>query len=268
MKKIVRNSLIVVICVFTFQLRAQDPMFSQAFFNKMSYNPAYTGNQLGVTGLIAHRSQWTAVPSTFNTSVVQISSALPMLNAGVGGMLYHNVEGSGKLRDFSFDLYGSKVIKLVNQSSNKWFSYFGLGASVNQKSLNWDKLVFADQLDAVTGISGVSSNAQVPSNLSHIFPDFNAGVALKGMNNDVFYNFGFSMDHLLTPNESTFQGSLGILPRKYVFDAFMGMPLKKVFKSVKKPCFWVPGFVLQSQSKFQTALIGSNSTFLEITGLD
>ena len=79
-----------------------------------------------------------------------------MLNAGVGGMLYHNVEGSGKLRDFSFDLYGPKVIKLVNQSSNKWFSYFGLGASVNQKSLNWDKLVFADQLDAVTGISGVS----------------------------------------------------------------------------------------------------------------
>lgn len=239
---------------------AQDAMFSQVCYNKMTLNPAYTGNQLGVMGLVAHRSQWTAIPSTFNTSNLQMAAALPKLNAGVGGMITHNVEGSGKLRSFSLDLSGSKVVPLISQTNSKMFLYLGLGASINQKSINWDNLVFADQLDQVNGINGETSAAQVPSNTNHLFPDFNTGFALKGINKEVFYNVGMSVDHILEPNESVFQTSSGKLPKKYVFDAFMGMPLNKAFKSVKSSHFWIPGFVLQHQANFQTALLGSNFT--------
>lgn len=240
------------------QIWAQDPMFSQVFFNKMVYNPAYTGNQLGVSGLMAHRSQWTAIPSVFNTSNVQFASSLPHLNAGIGGMITHNIEGGGKLRTLSLDLMGSKVIRVVDNTNEKLFTYFGLGASINQKSVNWNNFVFGDQLDQVNGITDNTSNAQVPTNESQLYPDFNTGLAIKGLHREIYYNLGFSVDHILSPNESIFQTEQGRLPRKYVLDLFMGMPFHKIAHHLHKDFFWVPGFVLQSQASFQTALIGSS----------
>ena len=233
---------------------AQDPMFSQVFVNKMVYNPAYTGNSIGVHGLMAHRSQWTSVPSAFNSSNIQVTTAVPKAQAGLGGMVTRNLEGEGRLKTLSADLVGSKMLRLIHNKNAKMFGYFGLGVSFNHKSINWGGLVFGDQLNPVSGISNGTSQVQTPSEDTQTYPDFNSGVALKGAYKSLFYDFGFSVDHIVEPNESTFKTKEGRLPRKYISNIFFGIPLNKLLHKKTNQFFLIPGFIVQKQQVFTTSM--------------
>jgi len=83
---------------------------------------------------------------------------------------------------------------------------------LTSKTLDWEKLIFPDQIDPRWGIIR-NTNEIPPENLTKNFADFNAGIAGYG---ERFF-VGFSASHVTRPNEGFISTSK--LPVKYTVHA-------------------------------------------------
>lgn len=95
---------------------------------------------------------------------------------------------------------------------------FGIEASTTQSRLDWDKLLFFDQLDPsqTTGRGGTLpiSDEIRPGNLSKIYVDFSVGMLLYNSK----YFGGFTIKHINTPDNSFLGGNQNVyagLPLRY-----------------------------------------------------
>ena len=212
-------------------LHAQDPTFSQYNMNQFYYNPAYTGNHGGYQLAATYRSLWPNVPGKtvagpLSTSFALFDAYLKSGNsytAGVGLFAMNDVEGEGYLTTNTVGVsYAQHFAKIGPKTDAMPRIQLSLGfkAYVNSISVNWDKLVFSDELSLQQGITGTS--AADPSGVGHkVTGDMDAGMLMinnfKGKDN--WYNeAGFALAHILSPNESLTGGATAQsrLPRKYV----------------------------------------------------
>ncbi len=213
------------------ELLAQDPTFSQYNMNQFYYNPAYTGNHGGYQIAATYRSLWPNVPGKTVAGPLSTTFALfdaylksgSSYTAGVGVFAMQDVEGEGYLTTntvgISYAQHFAKIGPKTDAMPRVQIS-LGFKAYLNSISVNWDKLVFSDELSLQQGITGTS--AADHSGVGHkVTGDMDAGMLM--INNfrgkDNWYNeLGFALAHILSPNESltgvaTEQSKL---PRKYV----------------------------------------------------
>jgi type IX secretion system PorP/SprF family membrane protein len=208
---------------FVFNAGAQDPHFSQFFSSPLTLNPALTGKFDGTFRAAGnYRNQWPAFNNVYTTSTLSIDFSI--LNKiipendtwGVGIIALTDKAGGGVLTNNYIGL-STAYHKALNEDG---FSQIGLGFQgvYGQKSLNYNKLIFSDQLTPLgydlTTPSADIANITIP-NISYF--DVNAGIIYTVSTTDKnnFY-VGASMYHINRPKESFIGGSWNVAARTTV----------------------------------------------------
>ncbi|QPH37949.1 PorP/SprF family type IX secretion system membrane protein [Pedobacter endophyticus] len=183
---------------------AQDHIYSQ-FYNAPIYlNPALTGQFEGDFRLNAlYRNQWTGLASDFSYMSASADLNLHQINSGLGLIFNRSSEGTAYLVKNNIAASYSYII-----DGDDFALSFGLQAGITNQKLNWDKLVFGDQIDNGGYLPGVISGAERPDVDSRFYLDANAGTNL------VYGKFmiGLAAHHLNRPDESLsgFQAKLPV----------------------------------------------------------
>lgn len=186
---------------------AQDIHFSQYYASPLTLNPAQTG-------LINRDYRVAANYRTQNYSVSSnpyitgaISYDMPILQGrlpegdaiGVGVLAFYDKAGSGALQNMTAGL-SFAYHKALGVEKNHMVS-LGIQALFVNKSINFSKLTFADQLDPRMPESYLPTNEQF-SNQDVSYPDFNAGLLYTGkINQRSMMYAGVSYFHLTNPQE-------------------------------------------------------------------
>ena len=133
---------------------------------------------------------------------------IPALSGGIGLLVNVDRAGEGILNTTMAGFMYAFRLKV----SDNFYINTALQATFVQKSLDWEKLIFPDQIDPRWGIIH-NTNEIPPENLTKNFADFSAGIAGYG---DRYY-FGFSASHVTTPNEGF--TSTSYLPVRFTLHA-------------------------------------------------
>jgi type IX secretion system PorP/SprF family membrane protein len=192
MRRIILCVLIMVLPLISI---GQDHIYSQ-FYNAPIYlNPALTGQFEGDIRFNAlYRNQWTGLASDFSYMSASADLNLHQINSGLGIIFNRSSEGTAYLVKNNIAASYSYIIDGDNFTLS-----FGLQAGITNQKLNWDKLVFGDQIDINSGyIPGSVSGAERPAIDSRFYLDANAGANL------VYGKFmlGLATHHLNRPDES------------------------------------------------------------------
>ncbi|WP_120182754.1 PorP/SprF family type IX secretion system membrane protein [Pelobium manganitolerans] len=185
-------------CLWAMNTQAQDHIFSQ-FYNAPSYlNPALTGQFDGSFRMnMIYRNQWSSIGGELSYVSVSADYKLPNGAGGVGLLANSSSEGIAYLRKNSLSALYAYII-----GDERFSASFGLQGGVTNRSMDFSKLVFSDQLDLRLGFTGTESMAEKPFNDNKYYFDAGAGA------NFVWGKLmlGGSVLHLNKPDES-FSGS-------------------------------------------------------------
>ncbi len=197
-----RNWVIIIFLgLFGLSLQAQDPIFSQFYAAPLQINPAFAGNTNAPHITANYRNQFTNLDNyqAFRTYAVSYSQFFKPVNSGFGLQIMSDDIAEGLLSTNSITAaYTYRV-----QVNKDLFFKIGAEAGAFQTRLDWDRLIFLDQIDPTFGPSdenGIPNPTQEnrPDDLNRLSLDLGAGFLAY---NRVFYA-GFSLKHLNTPNQS------------------------------------------------------------------
>ncbi len=192
--------------------KAQDPEFSQYYANPLYLNPAYAGAiECGRLGL-NYRNQYPSLSNAYVTYNVSYDQNLSAINSGFGLLIMSDAQGDGGLVRTSAAAFYSYNLKVTDQIDIR----FGAKGAYYQEKLNWNKFIFADQINATTGEISDNSSEQKPDNDNISVIDFAVGLVMNY--SDKFF-VGFAADHITQPSLSFYNDSDGILPMKITANA-------------------------------------------------
>jgi type IX secretion system PorP/SprF family membrane protein len=201
-----------------FTVRAQDPNFSQWFSAPTFFNPSYTGVNTGLRARFLFRDQWPNLPVDFKSyyfSADMGDRRLPGAG-GLGLIVESDNQGVAFIHNLSI---GLNLAVRIPISSNV-ITQVGMKAALVQKTVNYDELVFTDQLSAQYG-NIYQTSFVAPDANKRTFPDFGVGGLMQFANEpgNIAGTIGFACDHLFKPDQSFLSMGSAPLPRKYVAHA-------------------------------------------------
>ena len=237
-------------------LSAQDPSFSQFYANRIYLNPAFAGLERGVTVNSVARMQWTGIDRGFRTYDLTVETQLPALGIGVGLHVLRDEEGLSRLTTnqagmvFSYTIPGKK--------SN---FHFGLEARVVQKTINWDKLVFSDQIDPWDGLVGPGALSPVLDNVAYGDLDFGfvwrhdgrlklakkRTVAVRSHLGASFHHLPYLLNRNLSGTDSFLNKDYRVAPRTTIHGGMI-IPIR-IFSGTGTEVAFSPNFKLDSQGE-------------------
>ncbi len=250
-------SVVLLLMLPQLMLHSQDLDYSQHYNNPTYYNPANVGLTMGLKARLNYRRQWTGLSGDYHSysfSADVAERSLPGAG-GIGIIANQSKAGMGVLKTNTFGVMPSVRIPI---SKNTIFQ-MGALASVVTQQLNWDNLVFSDQLDPrwgniyETSFSGAARDKVV-------FPDFAFGgiFQFKG-SDDLEGSLGAAVHHITTPNQSFFEVDAK-LPRKYVYnlDFIITIREDQGYYSKRQGFKLNPGVMVQHQSSMMLYTLGMN----------
>ncbi|MCB0609121.1 MAG: type IX secretion system membrane protein PorP/SprF [Lewinellaceae bacterium] len=182
-------------------LQAQDPVFSQFFASPLQTNPAFTGVTFAPRITLNYRNQYTnwLGGSAYKTYAASYEQSIESLNSGLGLTLMADDAGQGIYKTNQVSAFYSYRVR----TNNDIFFQFGMEAGFTQSTLDWDQLIFGDQLDPLNGPTDPSGNPYLseenrPESLNQTRFDVSAGLLVY---TGSVYG-GISLKHLNTPDES------------------------------------------------------------------
>lgn len=89
MKKIVYTSILTLVLAASTQAQ-QLPLFSQYFYNKFLFNPAFTGTEDNANAYLIHRSQWKDIPGAPVTYALTVDGPVKHKEIGLGLSLFND----------------------------------------------------------------------------------------------------------------------------------------------------------------------------------
>ena len=220
---------------------SQDPHFSQYYANPLYLNPAFAGTAVCPRVILSYRNQWPAISGTFVTESASYDQHIDALSGGVGLLFYSDQAGQGTLTTNEISLIYSYRLQV-----NRYFSIkAGFQASYFQKSINWDKLTFGDQIDPRYGFVYYTSETK-PNDLTKGTTDFSAGLLGYGEN---IYG-GLAVFHLTQPNEGFF--SVSKLPMRIVahFGGIIDLQHHRRRRRIEDPTL-SPNILFMKQQDFE-----------------
>jgi type IX secretion system PorP/SprF family membrane protein len=230
-------------------LHAQDHQYSQFFNSPVYLNPALNGQFEGTLRMnLIYLNQWTSLPGGPNYLSASIDYNIPRFGGGVGLLFTRGTEGpSYLLKNNISGIYSYSV------GSEDFVLSFGLQAGVTNRSLNYNNLIFSDQIDPRLGFDPSLVSGAEPLILNNKFYfDSGAGINLVVGN----FMVGTAFQHINHPNES-FTGSAANLPLRitahmsYIWDLNKYENLDDGEKS-----YIIPSVVFYNQANLQSYSIG------------
>ncbi len=201
--------LVLLMCLFSADVGAQDPSFSQLFASPTTLNPALTGLFAGrYRAVINHRNQWGEVmQSPYSTTAFaadfhyQFDPKRRTSDAFGGGVLLINDRvASVSLSSNRMMLGGAYHKNLDGRGTEQLSAGFQLG--ITQRSLGYGELSFEDEFDGTsTYVTGTGGEALPEGSVS--FGDYHFGLnysrnPLRGLGVAV----GVAMHHVSQPEQS------------------------------------------------------------------
>ena len=238
------KSLITVLLSVSIALSStgQDAHFTQFYANPVYLNPALAGLRGCPTVTMNYRNQWPGIKDAYTTYSTSFDKYSEKLKGGVGVNVFHDRSGGGRLTTTA----ASAVYAYQYQISKKVTIKLGGKATYVNKSIDWNRLVFGDMIDAREGI--VYGTQQQFGEPVH-YADFSAGALLY---TDYFFG-GFAVDHLTKPAEGLLNRYATSLPRKYTFHAGANIPLGKMRKMNRAIS---PNIMITKQHEFTQVNVG------------
>ena len=221
---------------------AQDPQFTQFYANPLYLNPAFAGSNVCPRICINYRNEWPGIAGTYITTSASFDRFVYKIKSGIGVLVTNDRAGQGTLKTTNVS-----GIYCYQWRPTRTFSVnVGFKATYGQKSLDWSKLNFGDQIDERRGFVHNTHEIQGASQKSYV--DFSAGIV--GFTK--YFYAGFAADHLTQPDESLMQGGQSRLPMKFTGHAGAVIPIgdKSAETSVS------PNILYQQQQDFRQLNLG------------
>ncbi len=243
-----RYLLILFFVCFFQETFCQDPEFSQYYAAPLYLNPAFTGTSSDHRFIANYRNQWPNIARGYVTTALSYDYNLSQANSGIGFLVTMDQAGTAGMKSSQFNfLYSYRVVV-----DNKWVIASGLSFGYAFRTIDFNRLVFGDQLQ-------FDSKAQVPSDdpalynlgMSSYF-DFNSGILAY---NKTFW-LGFAASHLNKPNRSLLNQE-ATLPIKTTIHGGIRIPLNRSLKTVREAVL-APSFVYKRQGNFDQLDIGAH----------
>lgn len=229
---------------------AQDPLFSQYYAMPLQVNPAFAGSSFAPRFGVGYRYQWPGLNRAYRTYAAFYEQSLDRLNSGIGFNLEGDDAGEGILRTTRFSANYAYRLAITEELGVK----IGIEAGAYQTALNWDKLIFPDQIDPINGVENLTSE-QRPDALTRTRLDLSSGLLLYSEK----LWFGFALKHLNTPNETFLLVNDNLsrgLPLRYTLHGGMDIPLREGNKHTMAS-FVSPNFLFVSQGPYQQLNVGA-----------
>lgn len=248
---------------------AQDPVFSMFYLNKVALNPAYTGVNRDLQFSMLSRLQWTGLPGKFQTTTASVDVACPKSKLGFGAMFYNDVAGDAFLtkNQANFTLaahlparyprnFGLKFLR-----GRKYIFSAALQYGVAQKTVDWNNLVFSDQLDEILGIVRPSDAPIGAKEVTNVVHDLGAGLLYRTeiSKTGSYISIGAAGYHLNSPVE-TFYGNDVRVPIRYSAHLFVNFRISGRYSN-KIPIYLTVGGNYDKQQQLQTLQMGGTFTF-------
>ncbi len=239
------------------------------YLNKISLNPAYTGINRDLQFSMLNRTQWTGLPGKFVSTIASADVACPKSRLGFGAQFSKDVAGDAFLTksqgSFSLAVHmparyprnvGIKFLK-----GRKYIFSAALQYSIAQKSVNWNNLIFTDQLDEILGVVRPSDAPIGSAEVTNIVHDLGAGFLFRSEigRNGSYISMGMAGYHLNKPVES-FYGDDYTIPLRYSAHAFMNFRISGKYSN-KVPIYLTVGGNFDRQQTLQTVQTGGTFTF-------
>ena len=262
-----RKLLFIAICFscsFS-SIKAQDAgVFSQFFAAPMQLNPALTGGTFAPRIFMNYRNQWPSLNNAFVTYAVAYDQMVPDINSAFGVSILSDVAGNGIYNTTSVNGSYAYMFK----TSNDIYVKGGLEVGFTQIKLNWNELVFLDQLDPLTGrLDGAGNinptNETTPFSFNKIYPDFSAGMLVF---NETFYG-GMSVKHLNGPDESFLNDfNASPVPVRWTVHGGTQINLRKNHRKYIEGTFISPNVMYVRQGAFQQLNAGAYASTSSVFG--
>ena len=220
---------LVVALALSFGTKAQDISYSQFDLNTMYTNPAFSSFEEDNRILSIFRNQWNGFAENFNSNYIEFGLSISdlkkrrisngQLSASAGLFLnqdiYNNV--------FKTYEIGIVPVTIHSQLSRNYFLSTGISNTIRINSLDWNSLVFTDQINDFNNQIGVS-NVQLPDNFNQTtWVDPSIGIILTRhsnlLNQAANTSFvGFSWHHFVPPIKSFYnnQNEISTIPQKII----------------------------------------------------
>jgi type IX secretion system PorP/SprF family membrane protein len=236
---------------------AQDPIFSQFYAMPLQLNPAFAGSANAPRVGLAYRNQWTGFNSAYRTYAACYEQRFDRLNSGIGFNLEGDNAGDGIFITNRFSgayAYRLKVNELISLK-------LGVELGIHQVNLNWDKLLFPDQIDDVNGF--VYNTAEIrPDITNRTELDISSGLLILS---NKFY-FGIGLKHLNTPSQSILRLKNNLvpgLPIRYTFHGGTEWIIKKGNKTQERS-FVSPNFLFVAQGPYKQLNVGAYASLGQV----
>lgn len=245
----IRRVVYILLLLIALIANGQDPQFSRFYSNSLYLAPSFAGSAGKNRLALSYRSQWPEINKGYTTFSASFDHYFDKLNSGVGVLFLKDEAGSGNLRTTNIGLlytYNIKLGPLLNLRPGMHFLY-------TERGIDFEKLLWGDQMSAA---GNAPASAEVPpfNRVGDI--DFASSLLLFS---DRFWT-GFSVDHLLAPNQSLYseeydEANLAQIPIKYQF--FGGY--KHVVKETllrPKPTILQIAYLYKQQADFKQLDLG------------
>lgn len=255
----------MLVLLISSQLNAQDPVFSQFFSTPIQLNPALAGSAVSPRLYLNYRNQWPELSNAYITYAATYDQHFDKANSGLGISILSDVAGDGIYQTNKL----SAAYSYDFQFSRDFYLKGGLEAGLAQVGINWDKLVFLDQIDPLRGPTDISGNPfptdeTRPANENAFYVDFAAGVVAFTKD----YHFGMSIKHLNAPDESLISNSavFGIVPLRFTIHAGAEINLNSTNNKILNRAFISPNIMYVRQGEFNQLNLGAYANFGSIYG--
>lgn len=192
---------VLIICCYSINVKAQDPIFSQYFLVPETMNPGFSGFEEATYFGLMHRTQWPNLNLKVETEYAFFNTWVENVG-GIGFSILNQHESYTNYNHLQGNLNYAYHVRL----GNEWYFRPAIELGFGTKSYNFRNLVLADQINIGSGtINPVTSDVfALNANRNITFFDFTAGFVFdkKNTSNDTDLWLGATVKHLNRPNIS------------------------------------------------------------------
>lgn len=202
--KILKKILFIFLLILTIgTCSAQDPQLSQFFASPLYLAPSFAGTTKGSRVAMSYRNQWSSIPNAYSTYIFSLDHNFFWKKCGVGLIVLKDQAGDGHLTATNVGLQYSYSVPM----NRTWEFRPGLSCMYSNRGLDFNKLVFKDQLVSGSPVS----NIEAPTYEKRHYIDFETSVLTISKQAWL----GVTVSHLSTPNQSLVPGMESRIPIKY-----------------------------------------------------
>lgn len=220
----------------------QDPQFTQFYAAPLYLSPSFAGSNNDTRVTVNCRDQWLRLPGDYVTYAVSVDHYIEKYRSGVGLLFFRDEAAGGLLNTTNIGFNYNYNFSVTR----KWHLSPGIQAYYYIKDINYNKLVFSDQISR-DGITPVSIEMQ---ELATRGPVRHMDVTTSLLAFSDMYWAGFTLDHMLSFNRML-NSSTGYLPvRLSVYGGAKFFLSNRLRKRNQESLTGAFNFMSQSQYKY------------------